>query len=111
VITGSTGRVVIKTSKVGFSERFEQEVRAVAALNHPFICTLYDLDPDYRVMEFVEGTTLKRSAAVGEGAQVCRANPGSPDAAHRKSITHRDLKPANILATKQGIKLLDFTLT
>src|SRR5215469_16945027 len=51
--------VALKVSKEKFSERFEHEARAVAALNHPNICTLYDVGPDYLVMEYVEGSTLK----------------------------------------------------
>jgi serine/threonine protein kinase len=105
------GRIVaIKTSKAEFSERFESEARAVAALNHPNICQLYDVGPNYLVMEFIEGTPLHGpmtvEKAVGYGAQILDAL----DAAHRKGFTHRDLKPANLLVTKQGIKLLDFGL-
>src|SRR5712692_9640143 len=102
--------VAIKVSQEKFSERFEREARAVAALNHPNICTLYDVGPNYLVMEFVEGSPLKGplplEQALQYAAQICDAL----DAAHRKGITHRDLKPANILVTRQGIKLLDFGL-
>src|ERR1700730_4703186 len=102
--------VAIKVSKTEFSERFEREARAVAALNHPNICTLHDVGPDYLVMEFVEGLPLKGplplDQALKYAAQICDAL----DAAHKKGITHRDLKPANILVTTQGIKLLDFGL-
>ena len=102
--------VAIKVSKTEFSERFEREARAVAALNHPNICTLYDVGPNYLVMEYIEGTPLKGPLPLDQAlkfaAQICDAL----DAAHKKNITHRDLKPANILITKQGIKLLDFGL-
>ena len=102
--------VAIKTSKTEFSERFEREARAVAALNHPNICQLYDVGPNYLVMEYIEGTPLKGPLPVDQAlkyaAQICDAL----DAAHKKGITHRDLKPANILVTKAGIKLLDFGL-
>src|SRR6266852_3891935 len=102
--------VAIKVSQEKFSERFEREARAVAALNHPNICTLYDVGPNYLVMEFVEGPPLKGplplEQALQYAAQICDAL----DAAHKKGITHRDLKPANILVTRQGIKLLDFGL-
>src|ERR1019366_4765160 len=102
--------VAIKVSKTEFTERFEREARAVAALNHPNICTLHDVGPNYLVMEYIEGTPLKGplplNQALRYAAQICDAL----DAAHRKGITHRDLKPANILVTKQGIKLLDFGL-
>src|SRR6202790_5323264 len=102
--------VAIKVSKEQFSERFEREARAVAALNHPHICQLYDVGPNYLVMEYVEGALLKGPLPLEQvlqyAAQICDAL----DAAHTKNITHRDLKPANILVTKQGIKLLDFGL-
>src|SRR5438046_4197182 len=102
--------VAIKVSAAQFSERFEREAQAIAALNHPNICQLYDVGPDYLVMEYIEGAPLKRplplDQALKHAVQICEAL----DAAHKKGITHRDLKPANILATKSGIKLLDFGL-
>src|SRR5450755_3912266 len=102
--------IAIKVSAAQFSERFEREAKAIAALNHPNICQLYDVGPNYLVMEYVEGTPLKGSLPVDQAlkyaAQICDAL----DAAHKKGITHRDLKPANILVTKAGIKLLDFGL-
>ncbi len=111
--------VAIKLSKEQFSQRFDREARAVAALNHSNICTLHDLGPNYLVMEYIQGTPvvsqtkpgpLPLDQAIRYAAQICDAL----DAAHRKGITHRDLKPANILVTKAGsqssIKLLDFGL-
>ena len=102
--------VAVKVSKTEFSERFEREARAVAALNHSNICTLYDVGPNYLVMEYIEGAALKGPLPIDQAlkyaAQICDAL----DAAHKKGITHRDLKPANILVTKSGIKLLDFGL-
>src|SRR5229473_1314864 len=107
--------VAIKVSKTEFSERFEREARAVAALNHPNICTLHDVGPDYLVMEYIEGATLAERIKQGpipiaEALGIARQIAGALEAAHEKSIVHRDLKPANILLTKQGIKLLDFGL-
>src|SRR5579871_1946482 len=102
--------VAVKVASQQFSERFEREARAVAALNHSNICTLYDVGPNYLVMEYIEGTPLQGplplDLALNYGSQICDAL----DDAHRKGITHRDLKPSNILVTKQGIKLLDFGL-
>ena len=102
--------VAVKVSAAQFSERFEREAKAIAALNHSNICQIYDVGPNYLVMEYIEGTPLKGPLPVDQAlkyaAQICDAL----DAAHSKKITHRDLKPANILVTKQGIKLLDFGL-
>jgi eukaryotic-like serine/threonine-protein kinase len=102
--------VAVKVSKREFSDRFEREARAVAALNHPHICTLHDVGPNYLVFEYVEGEPIKGPLPLEKtleyAAQICDAL----DAAHSKKITHRDLKPANILVTKQGVKLLDFGL-
>jgi len=102
--------VAIKISKEQFSERFEREARAVAALNHPHICQLYDVGPNYLVMEFIEGAPLKGPLPIEKAVEYAGQILEALDAAHRKGITHRDLKPANILVTKQGIKLLDFGL-
>ncbi len=102
--------VALKVSKESFSERFEREARVVASLNHPHIATLFDVGPNYLVMEYVEGEPLSGPLPLDKvmqyAAQICEAL----DAAHRKGITHRDLKPANILVNKKGIKLLDFGL-
>jgi len=102
--------VAIKISASQFSERFEREAKAIAALNHPNICQIYDIGPNYLVMEFIEGTPLHGPLPVDRvfryAMQICDAL----DAAHKKSITHRDLKPANILVTANGVKLLDFGL-
>ena len=102
--------VAIKISKQQFSERFEREARAVAALNHPHICQLYDVGPNYLVMEFVEGAPLAGPLPLEKAVEYAGQILDALDAAHSKGITHRDLKPANILVTKQGIKLLDFGL-
>src|ERR1700730_2680301 len=102
--------VAIKTSKVEFNERFEREARAVSALNHPHICQLYDVGPNYLVMEFIEGAPLKGPLPLEKATEYAGQILDALDAAHQKGITHRDLKPANILVTKQGIKLLDFGL-
>jgi Tol biopolymer transport system component/tRNA A-37 threonylcarbamoyl transferase component Bud32 len=102
--------VALKVSKAHFSERFEREARAVAAFNHPNICTLHDVGPNYLVMEYIEGDPLKGPLPVEKAVEYAGQILDALDAAHRKGITHRDLKPANILVTKQGIKLLDFGL-
>jgi Tol biopolymer transport system component/predicted Ser/Thr protein kinase len=107
--------VAIKITQEKFSDRFEREARAISALNHPNICTLYDVGPNYLVMEFVEGETL--ATRLKKGALpidlVSHYGAGVADAlaaAHAKEIVHRDLKPGNIMVTKSGIKVLDFGL-
>jgi Tol biopolymer transport system component len=112
--------VAIKFSKEQFSEHFEREAHAIAALNHPHICQLYDVGAlpsgaGYLVMEYVEGHPVVSSTKPGPlpfdlalklGIQMADAL----SAAHSKGIVHRDLKPANVLMTKSGIKILDFGL-
>src|SRR6202140_5220916 len=102
--------VAIKVSVERFSDRFEREARAVAALNHPHICQLYDVGPDYLVMELVEGKPLQAPLPLSEALNVSIQIAEALDHAHRRGVVHRDLKPANILMTKSGIKLLDFGL-
>ena len=100
-------------------ERFDREARTIASLNHPHICTLYDIGHeeglDYLVLEYIEGETLALRLAKGPLPidQVLRYAIEVADAldkAHRKGITHRDLKPGNVMLTKNGAKLLDFGL-
>ena len=102
--------VAVKVSKETFEERFRNEALAVAALNHPHICTLFDVGPDYLVMEYVEGKTLHGPLPVAEALRLARQIADALEHAHRKGIVHRDLKPSNILVTKQGVKVLDFGL-
>ncbi len=102
--------VAIKISKQKFSDRFEREAHAVAALNHPNICTLYDVGPDYLVMEYVEGQPLQGPLPLEKAVEYAKQILEALDAAHRQGIIHRDLKPANVLVTKNGVKLLDFGL-
>src|SRR5712692_6525152 len=105
------GRIVaLKVSKDQFSERFEREARAVAALNHPHICTLYDVGPNYLVMELIDGVPLKGPLSLQETLRFASEICDALDHAHQRGITHRDLKPSNILVTHHGIKLLDFGL-
>src|SRR5579863_6074725 len=93
--------VAIKTSAQQFSDRFEREARAIASLNHPNVCTLYDVGPNYLVMELIEGTTLAELIARGpvpvdEALRIAKQIVYALEAAHEKGIVHRDLKPANV---------------
>ncbi|HTS26948.1 MAG TPA: protein kinase [Bryobacteraceae bacterium] len=103
--------VAIKVSQERFSDRFEREARAVAALNHPNICTLHDVGPDYLVMEFIEGESPKGPLPLEEALRIARQIADALEAAHEKGIVHRDLKPANIKIKPDGtVKVLDFGL-
>src|SRR5260221_8909386 len=107
--------VALKTAHERVSERFEREARAISSLNHPHICTLYDVGPSYFVMELVEGETIAARLKSGPlpvktalfyASQIMAALVE----AHGKGIVHRDLKPANIMIAKSGVKVLDFGL-
>ena len=102
--------VAIKTSRENFGERFEREAWAIAQLNHPHICTLYDVGPNYLVMEHIDGKPLTGPMPLPDVIRLGSEIAEALDAAHRKGITHRDLKPANVLVTPTGVKLLDFGL-
>src|SRR6202047_2461945 len=100
-------------------QRFDREARSISSLNHPNICTLYDVGQqdgvDFLVMEFLEGETLADRLLKGPlppdqvlkcGIQIC----DGLEKAHRNGVVHRDLKPGNIMLTKTGAKLMDFGL-
>src|SRR5487761_1998747 len=103
--------VAIKVSAEQFSERFEREARSIAALNHPNICHLYDVGPNYLVMELIDGEALKGPLPLDQALDYARQIADALEAAHERGIIHRDLKPANILITSGGVvKVLDFGL-
>ena len=95
--------------------RFEREARAVASLNHPNICTLFDIGPNYMVMELIEGETLaarieKDALPLEQALTYATQIADALDRAHRAGVTHRDIKPHNIMLTRDGVKVLDFGL-
>ncbi len=117
--------VAIKTCLLGDDAtadgraRFEREARAVAALNHPHICTVFDVGChdglDYLVLEYLEGETLatrleRGALSVEEALRYARQMADGLAAAHAAGIVHRDLKPQNVMLTASGVKLLDFGL-
>ena len=119
-------KVVLPSVAAGIAssrERFEREARAVAALNHPHICALYDVGSvsvdgvapplEYLVMEYLDGVTLAERVAEGPLPVADAVNyaiqiASALDRAHRAGIVHRDLKPRNIMLSSSGAKLLDF---
>jgi Tol biopolymer transport system component/predicted Ser/Thr protein kinase len=103
--------VAIKVSREEFSERLEREAHAVAALNHPNICQIYDFNSDYLVMEFVDGVPITPVDSNRKLLDIAVQIADGLAAAHAAGIVHRDLKPDNILITREGrVKILDFGL-
>jgi Tfp pilus assembly protein PilF len=106
--------VAIKTVNAPYTERFEREARAISALNHPHVCTLYDVGSigatAYLVMELVEGQPIRGPLPWTEAARHVADVCDALEAAHRKHVVHRDLKPGNVLLTPRGVKVIDFGL-
>src|SRR5438105_1530691 len=94
--------VAIKRLKDQHMARFEQEARAIAALNHQNICQIYNVGPDYLVMEYVEGKPVSGPLGVEEAVRLTLQIAAALEEAHAAGILHRDLKPGNILVTKKG---------
>ena len=107
--------VAIKIVDEQFAARFEREARAISSLNHPHICTLYDIGANYLVMELLEGETIAARLKSGplqvdEALRYAGQIAAALAEAHGRGIVHRDLKPGNIMLTKSGAKILDFGL-
>jgi len=107
--------IAIKIAAERFSERFDREVRAIATLNHPNICTIHDVGPNYLVTELVDGETLRdwfrRALPIERNLEIARQVLEALRAAHHADIVHRDLKPENVMVRSDGyVKVLDFGL-
>ena len=107
--------IAIKIAEERFSERFDREVRAIAMLNHPNICTIHDVGPNYLVTELVDGETLRdwfrRALPIERNLEIARQVLEALRAAHHADIVHRDLKPENVMVRSDGyVKVLDFGL-
>src|SRR5271157_1241343 len=103
--------VAIKLSVAQLGERFQREAKAIAALNHSNICQIYDVGPDYIVMEYVEGAPVAPADSPRKLLDMAVQMSDGLAAAHAAGIVHRDLKPDNILITRDGrVKVLDFGL-
>uniref|UniRef100_Q024W6 Serine/threonine protein kinase n=1 Tax=Solibacter usitatus (strain Ellin6076) TaxID=234267 RepID=Q024W6_SOLUE len=107
--------VAIKITREQFNARFQREARAISSLNHPNICILHDVGPNYFVMELVEGETIAARLKKGplpqeEALRYAGQIAAALEAAHEKGIIHRDLKPGNVMLTKSVAKVLDFGL-
>jgi serine/threonine protein kinase len=107
------------SANIELKQRFDREAKAISGLQHPHICTLYDVGSqdgvDYLVMEYLEGQTLadrleKGALPVEQTLRIAASIAEAIEKAHAQGITHRDLKPANIMLTKAGAKLMDFGL-
>jgi eukaryotic-like serine/threonine-protein kinase len=108
-------KIAIKIAAKRFSERFDREVRAIATLNHPNICTIDDVGPNYLVTELVDGETLRdwfrRALPIERNLEIARQMLEALRAAHHADIVHRDLKPENVMVRSDGyVKVLDFGL-
>ena len=95
--------VALKQLGAGHSTRFEHEARAIAALNHPHICQIYDIGPGYLVLEYIVGVPPRGPMAPDEAVRLGIQIAGALEAAHQRGILHRDLKPANIMVTTERV--------
>ena len=103
--------VAVKRLKGRATAHFKQEARAIAAVNHPNICQIHDIGPDYLVLEYIEGQPLQGPQTVENAVRLAIQIAEALDCVHRTGMVHRDLKPANILVTMEGsVKVLDFGL-
>ena len=104
--------VAIKRLIADNASQFQSEARAIAAINHPHICQIYDVGPDYLVLEYLEGAPLRGPVTSGEAVRLASQIADGLQSAHERGILHRDLKPANVIVLRHGetshAKVLDF---
>ena len=104
--------VAIKRLITANASQFQREARAIAAINHPHICQIYDVGPDYLVLEYLQGEPIGGPVTRDEAVRLASQIADALHAAHERGILHRDLKPANVMVVRQGgsphAKLLDF---
>ena len=104
--------VAIKRLIADNASQFQSEARAIAAINHPHICQIYDVGPDYLVLEYLQGEPISGPVTRDEAVRLASQIADALHAAHERGILHRDLKPANVMVVRQGgsphAKLLDF---
>jgi serine/threonine protein kinase len=104
--------VAIKRLFADDASRFQSEARAIAAINHPHICQIYDVGSDYLVLEYLQGEPLGGPVTRDEAVRLASQIADALHAAHERGVLHRDLKPANVMVVRQGgsphAKLLDF---
>lgn len=106
--TRSNAVVAIKQLKAAHMTRYRADATAVATLRHPNICSLFEVGPDYLVMEYVEGPTLRGPMAAERAIRLAAQIANALEAAHEQGILHGDLKPGNVIVTHGAAKLLDF---
>jgi TolB-like protein/predicted Ser/Thr protein kinase len=104
--------VAIKRFIADNASQFQSEARAIAAINHPHICQIYDVGPDYLVLEYLQGEPISGPVTRDEAVRLASQIADALHAAHERGILHRDLKPANVMVVRQSgsphAKLLDF---
>jgi eukaryotic-like serine/threonine-protein kinase len=100
--------VAIKQLPSAHMSRFRADAPSIVELRHPNICSLLDVGPDYLVMEYVEGPTLRGPIAADKAMRLAIEVAGAIETAHAKGILHGDLKPGNVIVTRGSAKLLDF---
>ncbi|MGH9386533.1 MAG: serine/threonine-protein kinase [Vicinamibacterales bacterium] len=104
----TSGIVAIKQLQSAHMARFRLDAKAISELRHPNICSLLELGPDYLVMEYIEGSTLRGPIAPDKATRLALQIASAIETAHEQGIVHGDLRPGNVIVTRGSAKLLDF---